>query len=348
MSSGAPSHNVRNRVPGDFGSVHRLIGAYEPFISRRDRVVYEGKRGAVRTLEVRGRQWDSLLDGHARGAQRIGLFPTLKTGCCRWGCLDLDAHKPSTPDRHSDGVALLDFLDGLGVAAYMATSRRGRGVHVWVFFDGPGVRAPDLHGYLEALARELRLNGPVDVFPRSATGSGGAVLLPYFGGTLDMLDVDLKLVDRERLEANPVSVIPSSPIWPPRHWGFPYASTAKGATFRAQVVEARKAGLVFERAGVLQARRGMRNTIAGAIACDIVRRGGTIADFRAWDARNRPPLATDEPEQIEHWWRWAQKAQGRSRRRAAGSPARPEPACDFDQDLSAGPDDRPQKRESNG
>ena len=187
MSSGAASHNVRNRVPGDFGSVHRLVGAFEPFISRRDRVVYEGKRGAVRTLEVRGRQWDSLLDGHVRGAQRIGLFPTLKTGRCRWGCLDLDAHNPSTPDRHADGVALLDFLDGLGVAGYMATSRGGRGVHVWVFFDGPGVPAPDLHGYLEALARELRLNGPVDVFPRSATGDGGAALLPYFGGTLDML-----------------------------------------------------------------------------------------------------------------------------------------------------------------
>jgi hypothetical protein len=282
----------------------------------------------MQTVPVRRGQWPALVRKHLGGIHRIGMFPTLDNGACRWGCLDLDAHDKATPDRHPDGVAVLEVLSRQGVVCYMAASRGRRGVHVWLFLDPPGVQARDLHAFLDALARELRLNGPVDVFPRSATGNGGAVLLPYFGGALDMLDVDLELVDRERLESNPVSVIPTSPAWPPRHWASPYASSGKGAAFRAQVAEARKAGLVFELGGVLQARRGGRNTIAGAVARDIARRGGTIADFRAWDADNEPPLATDEPEQVDHWWRWAVKAQEHKHRRTDQRSASTAAGCD--------------------
>jgi hypothetical protein len=68
---------------------------------------------------------------------------------------------------------------------------------------------------------------------------------------------------------------------------------------------------VFQSRGVLQARRGCRNNIAGAIAHDIVRRGGTFEDFEAWDRSNKPPLASDKPTALKVWWAWALRKEQR-------------------------------------
>ena len=323
----ADSGRVINGGMGEIWPVvYRARNEFDPFVGRRDVAVYENGSGAVRSLKPRARQWPWLFEKHARGAQRLGIAPTLGNGRCRFGVLDLDAHDPTTPARHPNGLALVGLLDRHGIVAYLENSRGGRGVHVWLFFEAPGVPARDLHPFLEALAGELRRRGPVDIFPNSAIGKGGVVLLPYFGGVVNLLDVDLKPIPRDKLEANPVNVIPraSRPGWPPRHWNFRPASNGNAAAFQAQVSRLRADGLVFERFGVLHARKGARNAIAGAVARDIVRRGGTLEDFKSWDASNEPPLACDEPEALPRWWKWAQR---RERRPHASPRARVEAAC---------------------
>jgi hypothetical protein len=291
---------------------HRASNWFEPFLGQRDVAVYESTNG-VRTMRVRAAQWPDLFEKHTRGTQRIGLFPA-RGRRCRFGVLDLDAHEVGSPNRHPDGVALLDVLAQRGITAYMCTSRHQCGCHVWLFFEAPGVPTCDLYAFLEVLASELRAHGPVDVFPNAPTGKGRAILLPYFGGDVDLLDVDLKPIPRDKLEANAASVIATSkaPSWPPAHWNLGTVGNGAGPTFRTQVSRLREAGLVFQHAGALQARRGARNDIAGAIARDFVRRGRTFEDFKRWDTANVPPLASDEPENLLSWWRWALRREGRT------------------------------------
>jgi hypothetical protein len=288
-----------------------------PFVGRRDQVIVEND-GAVQTWRARAKSWPMLIEGHLRGKRRLGLFPMLPNGRCRWGALDLDAHTPDVPDRRGDALAVLETLDNAGILGYMAPSRSGRGWHVFMLFEDPGVAASNLHPWLEGLAGELRIHGPVDVFPSSATGVGRAVFLPGFGSVMDILSVDLEPVSLDKVEANAVSVIPATaPSWPPKTWRLASAG-GKGREFAEQVRELRAQGLAFERVGVLQARDGARNKIAGAIAREIVRRGGTFEDFARWDSGNVPPLGNDEPEKLAGWWRWA-KGQEQAPRR--GNPA---------------------------
>ena len=39
---------------------------------------------------------------------------------------------------------MVELLDRQGIVAYWVSSRRGRGAHVWILFDAPGVPADDL------------------------------------------------------------------------------------------------------------------------------------------------------------------------------------------------------------
>lgn len=313
---------VINGGMGGGAVVYRVKDLFEPFFGRSDFAVSENVAGEVRTCNVRPSRWGWLFEKHTRGKQRIALFPTV-AGRCRFGVLDLDAHSPATPDRHADATSLLDFLDRRGIVAYMATSRGGRGVHLWFFFDPPGVLARHLHAFLEALAYELRAHGPVDVFPNAANGKGGAVLLPYFGGVVDLLNVDLEPVPRDKLEANAVSLIPTAdvPTWPPATWRL-YRASGNATVFAELVRELQAKGLVFQRGSALQARRGARNAIAGAVARDLVRHRATFRDFQEWDQGNVPPLANDEPEALARWWRWAKGKQQPCRRMSAANAQR--------------------------
>lgn len=280
---------------------------FEPFISRAGAAVVEDEEGRIYTRRVRPRQFGALIEDHGRGRRRLGMFPTLHNGCCRWGCFDLDAHDESVRDRHPDGLALLTVLRERRIIAYLETSRGGRGVHVWLLFDSPGVPAADLHEFLEQLADELRVHGHVDVFPHARRGDGGPVLLPYFAGAVDLCDVDLKPVCRDRLESNPVSVVPATLRWPPPHWSIRSRGEGRGEAFREDLARLGQEGLVFWRGDTPQARRGARNRIAGAVARDILKKGGTEADFQAWDSGNEPPLASDKPRDLARWWKWASR-----------------------------------------
>ena len=282
-----------------------------PFVGRWNACVYLKPNGEVVTTRKRLADWPKLWERHRAGTQRVGMFPTRPDGLCRFGVLDLDAHDASIPDRHPEAVALTNVLSRHGFVAYQETSRSGRGVHVWFFFEAPGVGVRGLYAFLRGLADELRTKGPVDIYPGTWAGQGGAVLLPYFGGAVNVLDVDLKPVPQDKLEANPPSMIPqvvgpSELSWPPKAWSLPApVSSGKQEEFLAQIEEGRRSGQVFQVGGRLQARKGYRNKIAGAVARDILTRAGSFEDFLAWDAKNIPPLARDNPGELRKWWKWA-------------------------------------------
>lgn len=278
------------------------------FVPRPGRIAIEVSVG-VRAIQVTRKSLIWNVAAHLRGDRRCAFYPTLTNDRCRWGALDLDAHDDGTPDRHADAVATVDILDREDVRAYMNVSRGGRGAHVWLFFDPPGVPVRDLFAWLTACANGLRCNGPVDTFPSSPSGAGRAIFLPGFGGEVDLLDVDLKHVPLDKLDANPPEVIPHVPAWPPSYWRCG-TSSGEGAAFRSLVANLRAEGTVFGPWTQPHARLGARNHIAWAVALDIVRRGGTFADFVAWDQGNKPPLATDEPGALRCKWRWAQGRAG--------------------------------------
>jgi hypothetical protein len=209
-------------------------------------------------------------------------------------------------------VALCETLDAKGITAYLENSRGGRGAHVWLLFDPPGVLSADLHVFLDNLAEGVRSKGPVDVFPSAPKGRGRAIFLPYFSGVVNLIDVDLKTVPPDKLEGNNPSVIPpcpdESPTWPPKHWNLHRpAVSGRQAEFQTTVEEGRRQGLVFDRGSQPQARRGYRNNIAGGVAKSIFCAGGSFEDFEDWDSFNEPPLASDEPKRLRNWWRWAER-----------------------------------------
>ncbi len=277
-----------------------------------DRYTLDGPRG-IQTRRIRTRgDAQELQRLHLEGVQRLGLYAA-KNGLCRWGCLDLDAHDAATPERVPEAVALVEELAGQGVLAYWTPSRHGRGAHVWLFFSG-AVRQADLHAWLGALAQPYRGTGPVDVFPKTPSGSGGAVFLPHFGGE-PLRDGDARPVLLDKLESNPAKVVPKSdrPAWPPPHWRGAWRGKAseKAETFREAVKQGELEGRVFPgRGGLPQARAGYRNRIAGGVAVSIARGGGAFPDFARWDQANVPPLASDEPDALKVWWGWAIRKKG--------------------------------------
>jgi hypothetical protein len=252
--------------------------------------IYEGKNGP-RTVRT-GKEIDRYLIEHLKGKARLGLHPKQRNSFCLWAALDLDAHEVSTPVRIPEAIHLVGFLKReADIVAYWEPSRGGRGAHVWIIFSRPGVSAGDLKPFLDDFAIDLRSSGGVDVFPsNSGLRKGQACFLPYFGGQANLFDFDGNPVTLDRIERNSPKLIPPCPRslerrrrWPPRYWRL---------------------------GGLHNAAIGGRNRVAGHAALAIFQSGGTFKDYLAWDAKNRPPLATDEPESLRNWWAWAKREAG--------------------------------------
>ena len=294
------------------------------FRSNPSRVLIEGQNGP---RVVSGRAVvEAKAAEHLDGTTRIGLSPTLPVagraeGRCWWGALDFDAHDPAIPCRHPEALALVEWLDEVGIVAYWTPSRHGRGAHVFVRFDQP-VRQRDLNAWLNGFADAVRRDGHghVDVFPSSATGISKCIFMPYYGGAA-LFSVDLAPVPLDKIDANPASVVPHRIEWPPPYWR--RSARAGGASRTAVIERLRSEGLIFaSRNGVLQAKDGARNELAWRVALDLVRRGGTFAELVKWDAANLPPLQSNEPRALAARWRWAVKRAGIPQRRPR-SAARP-------------------------
>lgn len=285
----------------------------DPLISRFDRCTYEKEGGEIAHAPTNSKGIEKRWRKHLAGESRLGVFLVLPGDLCRAGVVDLDSHDSATPTRSGDAVDILESLDRRGIVAYWAPSRGGRGAHVWILFDAPGVAAADLRAFLNELAAPYK---PVDVRPDSSR-YGGPIFLPYFGGVVSMRDLDAKPIPIDKLEANDPGVIPkrvTAPrvsAWLPRYKlgrrGFGQTSAA----FRETLKEGEALGLVFYKGGRAQARERFRNRIAGFVAGSIVGRGGGFEEFVAWDSHNEPPLQQTDPGELQRWWKSAQSRQGR-------------------------------------
>ncbi len=286
----------------------------EPFISRFDKCTFEKADGTIAQIRTNPKGIEKRWRKHLAGESRLGVFLVLPGSLCRAGVVDLDSHNLATRTRASDAVEIVEVLDRKGVISYWASSRGGRGAHVWILFDAPGVLASDLRAFLNDLAAPYQPG--VDVRPDSSR-DGGPIFLPYFGDVVNMFDIDLKPIPMDKLDLNAPSVIPQgTPVphvspWVPRWKLGTHRSGFRSEEFRETLKEGEALGLVFLRGGSPQARDGFRNRIAGYIAGSIVSRGGSLEDFLRWDSRNEPPIKQTNPDQLERWWNSAQSRRGR-------------------------------------
>jgi hypothetical protein len=234
-----------------------------------------------------------------------------------FGVVDLDCHEEVTPERHAEAVHLVSFLAGIGIVAYRVPSRGARGAHVWLLFRSPGVPWRDLRAFLDTFAHELRGTGCVDVFPNT-TGAGG-VFLPYYLGNVNAFDEHGLPVPMDGLLSNDPVLIPGATrpetkparaSWPPREWNLRGGPTQ----LIPEALEDVKDLLFRGPRGLLCAKMGARNKLAGMTAVFILRRGGTFDAFKEWDSANRPPLMTDEPCNLAAWWRRAERNRQRRSR----------------------------------
>ena len=280
-------------------------------------IVLPPNAGDIFTVNASRARLAQLWEAHAAGVTRLGLSPVRRDGTCRWGAIDLDAHADEDPHRLDDALRVARGLATLALTPYLHRSRHGRGLHVFVFLDEPGARAADLHALLVAFAAEVR---PSDVRPSGPCGRGSMIFLPGFAGA-PLLDADLVPIDPAHVELSEPALVraaigetarrePAPQLWPPRFWKAPAGGTDGGAWRGLDDVR----DLIFAGVdGFPRARRGARNRIAGRAAGRILRSGGELAAFAAWDRGNDPPLATDEPARLQAWWTWAvRKARTRS------------------------------------
>jgi len=284
-----------------------------PLISRFDRCTYEKEGGEIAHAPTNSKGLEKRWRKHLAGESRLGVFLVLPGNVCRAGVIDLDSHDSATPTRGADAVEILELLDRRGIVAYWAPSRGGRGAHVWILFDTPGAAVADLRAFLNELAAPYK---PVDVRPDTSR-YGGPIFLPYFGGVVNMRDLDVKPIPMDKLEANNPAAIPQrAPLprvstWVPRYKLGRRFSGQTSERFRETLREGEALGLVFYKGHMAQDRQRFRNRIAGYVAGSIVGRGGSFEEFVAWDSHNEPPLKQTAPAELERWWKSAQSRQGK-------------------------------------
>jgi hypothetical protein len=298
--------------PGDCGAKSEEPEPHpaDPFVSRIDRYVYEKADGTIAHTKTNPNGIERRWRRHLAGESRLGVFLVLPGDVCRAGVVDLDSHNAAAPTRHGEAVEIVELLDCRGIVAYWAPSRRGRGAHVWLFFDAPGVPADDLRALLGEIAAPYQPG--VDVRP-DGSRYGAPNFVPYLGDVVNMRDIDAKPIPMDKLDANNPSVVPQrTPVprastWVPRYKLDRRRSGQTSAVFREILKEGESLGLVSYEDRRPQARDGFRNRIAGHIAAGIVSRGGSFEKFVAWDSRNEPPLKQTDPGQLERWWNSALK-----------------------------------------
>ena len=144
-------------------------------------------RGHLRNdSTVRGALTPAVLLEHVRGAARIGAMPFVDADHVSWACIDLDVQSwgiaPDDPEAREmvDAIVQAAALCGLRGAPERS---RGKGWHVWVFFDR-SVPAQDVRALLRAIALESGARDETDlVCPRQdrIEDVGNGTYLPLCG-----------------------------------------------------------------------------------------------------------------------------------------------------------------------
>lgn len=71
------------------------------------------------------------VEQHLLGNKTVGTYPLVNGRYCPFAVIDLDED-----DWRNDAKAILECAEKLGIPAYPEISRSGKGIHVWIFFDG--------------------------------------------------------------------------------------------------------------------------------------------------------------------------------------------------------------------
>lgn len=71
------------------------------------------------------------IEQHLLGNKTIGSYPLVNGRYCPFAVIDLDED-----DWRSDAKAILECAEKFNIPAYPEISRSGKGIHVWIFFDG--------------------------------------------------------------------------------------------------------------------------------------------------------------------------------------------------------------------
>jgi hypothetical protein len=123
---------------------------------------------------------DGVILKHLTGTDRIGRYPILKDGRVPWAVVDIDELNREKVER----VVAAFILHNL--YPYVELSR-GKGYHVWLFFDDP-VPANAVRKVLKKLLREAEIDG-YELFPKqdglsSNNGVGNFVFFPLHGQSI--------------------------------------------------------------------------------------------------------------------------------------------------------------------
>ena len=304
---------MKPNIGEQYKSLLRSGSGLRPFLpGSTGTVILDGRAGVV-TVRAFADRVTWLWKHHEAGRTRFGRSPVRTNGTCRWGAIDLDAHQTAAPDRFNDALAVVAGIEKIGLTPYVERSRGGRGYHVWVLFDEPGVPAEQLHLLLSTLAREVV---PSDVFPSGAIGHGKMIFFPGFGGD-PLLDADLHPVDCARIELDDPTLVTKAigrpsravAVWPPRYFRQPAGSA--GGAYSSGTAATNQPGVFVGPLGFQNAKAGARNSIAGKVARRLVCSGQAFDRFQEWDSYNEPPLASDEPKALCRWWASAQKKEAK-------------------------------------
>jgi AAA domain/TOTE conflict system, Archaeo-Eukaryotic Primase domain len=94
------------------------------------------------------------FDDHVRGRARLGGMPFADARNVRWACIDIDSKlwglDPDDPEVMAIVDAIMEALGAHRIRAVLERSK-GKGWHIWVFFDGP-VSAEKVRAFLRTIA----------------------------------------------------------------------------------------------------------------------------------------------------------------------------------------------------
>jgi hypothetical protein len=263
---------------------------------------------------------------HLRGKTRVAPKLVVNGTTCA-GIIDLDSHDPGSPvDRLPDAQRLLGRIWSEGFVAYAARSRGGLGVHVWVFFD----RAVSLESWrsrADSWLTKCRIPlgaGKAEILPCNGD-YGTCPFLPYYnreeaertglGAFLDHhslrpIPLDTFLATCERNSAGKLRPKPIRRKMPRASGIYSRLGLVGPKREAAERLPKSVPGFQAHRSSKYApspASKGSRWLQARRAALHFAKGGGTFADFCAWDQLQRPPLATDQPDDLPALWCWAEK-----------------------------------------
>lgn len=176
----------------------RLLEHY--FFNRTDTVAFaDSLQDRPNRTDVDG--IDGAVRGHVQGQTRIGSYCLSKESKTRWTCIDFDGkgHACALADVDAAALKAQEKARALGLESYLEKSGKGRGWHLWIFYEEPIPGEDARHIGLAVVPRDALLddggvadplaNKGIEVFPKQAKiadgGFGNMLWLPFYPGAAE-------------------------------------------------------------------------------------------------------------------------------------------------------------------